>query len=380
MGSATPSIESFYNAAKNKYALVTLSERYGGVKLPEIKIIDTKTVAASKKGKVMISPQLKAAIENALQNDRQVILFQNRRGYAPLLICGTCGFIPQCENCAVTLTLHKYSNKLHCHYCGNTYPKLTTCPACGSVNWMEKNFGTEKIEEELTVDFPRNRIARMDVDAVKGKNAHDTLIKLFEQHRIDILAGTQMVVKGLDFEKVSLVGILDADGLLNFADFRVNERAFQLMEQVSGRAGRKTEQGLVLIQAAKINHPVLLFVQQHDYQKFYENEIAMRKQFFYPPFSRLIRLTLKHKIKELVQEAAEVLGNFLKKDFQNLVGPAAPVINRVRSMYLMEILLKLSKDAAQIKAQKKVISNYIDLLKAEKRFRSVVVIADVDPV
>jgi primosomal protein N' (replication factor Y) (superfamily II helicase) len=278
------------------------------------------------------------------------------------------------------LTLHKYSNKLHCHYCGNTYPKLTTCPACGSVNWMEKNFGTEKIEEELTEDFPHNRIARMDVDAVKGKNAHDTLIKLFEQHRIDILAGTQMVVKGLDFEKVSLVGILDADGLLNFADFRVNERAFQLMEQVSGRAGRKTEQGLVLIQASKINHPVLLFVQQHDYQKFYENEIAMRKQFFYPPYSRLIRITLKHKMKELAQEAAEALGNFLKKNFPNLVGPAAPLINRIRSMYLMEILLKLPKDASYIRAQKKVINNYIDLLKAEKRFRSVVVIADVDPV
>ena len=380
MGSATPSIESYYNALKNKYALVRLNERYGGIKLPEIKIIDTRTVAASKKGKVMISPQLKAEMETALSNDRQVILFQNRRGYAPFLICGTCGFIPRCENCDVTLTLHKFSNKLHCHYCGNTYPKLTACPACGSVNWIEKNFGTEKIEEELTDDFPNNRIARMDVDAVKGKNAHDTLIKLFEQHRLDILVGTQMVVKGLDFEKVSLVGILDADGLLSFADFRVNERAFQLMEQVSGRAGRKTEQGLVLIQASKINHPVLLFLQEHDYEKFYENEIAMRRQFFYPPYSRLIRLTLKHKIKDTVQNAAEVLGNLLNKDFEHLIGPAAPVINRVRSMYLMEILIKLSKDAAHIQIQKKVISNCIDLLKAEKRFRSIVLIPDVDPV
>jgi primosomal protein N' (replication factor Y) (superfamily II helicase) len=380
MGSATPSIESYYNALKNKYALVHLNERYGGIKLPEIKIVDTKTVAASKKGKVMISPQLKAAVESALGNDRQVILFQNRRGYAPFLICGTCGFIPRCENCDVTLTLHKFSNKLHCHYCGNTYPKLAACPACGSVNWIEKNFGTEKIEEELTDDFPNNRIARMDVDAVKGKNAHDTLIKLFEQHRLDILVGTQMVVKGLDFEKVSLVGILDADGLLSFADFRVNERAFQLMEQVSGRAGRKTEQGLVLIQASKINHPVLLFLQEHDYEKFYENEIAMRKQFFYPPYSRLIRLTLKHKLKETVYDAAEVLGNSLKKHFENLVGPAAPLINRVRSMYLMEILIKLSKDAGHIQDQKKVINNYINLLKADKRFRSVVIIPDVDPV
>jgi primosomal protein N' (replication factor Y) len=380
LGSATPSVESYYNALKNKYALVKLNERYGAIKLPEIRIIDTKTVAASKKGKVMISPQLKAEMENALQKDRQIILFQNRRGYAPFLICGTCGFIPRCENCDVTLTLHKYSNKLHCHYCGNTYPKLTACPACGSVNWIEKNFGTERIEEELIEDFPANRIARMDIDAVKGKNAHDTLIKLFEQHRIDILAGTQMVVKGLDFEKVSLVGILDADGLLSFADFRVNERAFQLMEQVSGRAGRKSEQGLVLIQASKINHPVLLFLQEHDYEKFYENEIAMRRQFFYPPFSKLIRLTLKHKIKDVVQEAGNILSSSLKKDFQNLVGPAAPVVNRVRNMYLMEILIKLSKDAVQIQAQKKVIVNYVNLLKADKRFRSVVVVSDVDPI
>ncbi len=380
MGSATPSIESYYNASKNKYTLVAINERYGGVQLPEMQIIDTRTVVAAKKGKVMISPQLKAAIETTLKNDRQVILFQNRRGYSPFLICGTCGFIPQCKNCAVTLTLHKYSNKLHCHYCGNTYPKLLTCPACGSANWMEKDFGTEKIEEELIEDFPKNRIARMDVDSVKGKNAHDTLIKLFEQHRIDILAGTQMVVKGLDFEKVSLVGILDADGLLSFADFRVNERAFQLMEQVSGRAGRKSERGLVIIQASKINHPVLLFVQLHDYQKFYDNEIVTRKQFFYPPYSRLIRITLKHKMNDVVHEAAEALGSLLKKDFTNLVGPAAPVINRVRNMYLMEILIKLTKDAKQIQVQKKVISNTIDLLKSEKRFRSVIVIPDVDPV
>jgi primosomal protein N' (replication factor Y) (superfamily II helicase) len=379
MGSATPSLESYYNARKNKYGLVTLTERFGGTQLPEIKIIDTRTVAASKKGKVMISPQLKAQIEVALQNDKQVILFQNRRGYAPFLICGTCGFLPQCENCSVTLTLHKYSNKLHCHYCGNTYPKLVTCPACGSVNWKEKNFGTEKIEEELTQDFPNNRIARMDVDAVKGKNAHDTLIKLFEQHRIDILAGTQMVVKGLDFEKVSLVGILDADGLLSFADFRVNERAFQLMEQVSGRAGRKAAQGLVLIQASKIDHPVLLFVQQHDFLKFYDYEMEMRKQFFYPPFSRLIRIVLKHAVKEVVFEAADVLANSLEKDFTNLVGPAAPVVNRIRNMYLVEILIKLQKDAACLQVQKKVISNHIDILKAEKRFRSIVVIPDVDP-
>ena len=281
LGSATPSIETYYNAQKGKYGLVELNERFGGIHLPIIEIIDTRKVV--QKGKVMLSPQLKEAVQQTVENGRQVILFQNRRGYSPYLLCGTCGHLPQCKNCDVTLTLHKYSNKLHCHYCGTTYPKITECPACGTVNWIEKNFGTEKIEEMLDEEFPNLKVARMDVDSVKGKSAHDNLIKLFEQQRIDILVGTQMVVKGLDFEKVSLVGILDADGLLSFADFRVNERAFQLMEQVSGRAGRKDEQGKVLIQATQVNHPILQFVQQHDYKKMYEFEIAHRKQFFYPP-------------------------------------------------------------------------------------------------
>jgi primosomal protein N' (replication factor Y) len=245
---------------------------------------------------------------------------------------------------------------------------------------MEKNFGTERIEEELETEFPAYKIARMDIDSVRGKNAHDNLIKQFEQQRIDILAGTQMVVKGLDFEKVSLVGVLDADGLLSFADFRVNERAFQLMEQVSGRAGRKAEQGKVLIQASKINHPVLLFVQQHDYKKFFDFEIENRKNFFYPPFSRVIKIILKHKLKEVVAEAADKLGDALKKDMNDFViGPAAPVVNRIRSLYLMEILLKLPKDAARLQQYKKVIANHFNLLHADKKFRSVGLIADVDP-
>ena len=381
LGSATPSVESYYNVERNKYGLVELNERFGGIQLPEMEIINIRQVAAGKKGKVILSPQLKAAVEDALTNNKQVILFQNRRGYSPFLICATCGFIPHCENCDVTLTLHKFSNKLHCHYCGNSYPKLTTCPACGTVNWMEKNFGTEKLEEELENDFPSNKIARMDVDSMRGKTAHDTLIKLFEQHRVDILAGTQMVVKGLDFENVSLVGVLDADGLLSFADFRVNERAFQLMEQVSGRAGRKGERGKVMIQAAKINHPVLLFVQQHDFKRFFDFEIENRKRFFYPPFSRLIKIILKHKMKEVVTEAADKLGDALKKDMHDFViGPAAPVVNRIRSLYLMEILLKLPKDAQMLQQYKKVIVNHFNLLHAEKKFRSVVLIADVDPI
>ena len=378
LGSATPAIESYYNAQKGKYGLVELNERFGGIKLPVMETIDTRQVV--QKGKVMLSPQLKEAINKTVENGRQVILFQNRRGYSPYLICGTCGYLPQCKNCDVTLTLHKYSNKLHCHYCGTTYPKIVECPACGTVNWMEKNFGTEKIEEIIEAEFPKLRVARMDVDAVRGKSAHDNLIKLFEQQRIDVLVGTQMVVKGLDFEKVSLVGILDADGLLSFADFRVNERAFQLMEQVSGRAGRKDEQGKVLIQATQVNHPILKFVEQHDYKKMYDFEIENRRQFFYPPFSRVIEITLKHKIKEVVEEAAHKLGIALKRDLNNfVVGPAAPVVARVRNQYLMELLIKLPLDMKQIQQYKKVIRNQFNLLLAEKQFRSVVMIADVDP-
>ena len=377
LGSATPSVESYFNATNNKYALVELNERFGGILLPAIEIVNTRQVA--QKGKVMISPQLKEAMQNALDADKQVILFQNRRGYNPYLICGACGFIPQCDHCSVSLTLHKYSNKLHCHYCASQYPKLITCPACGSNNWLEKNFGTEKIEEQLEEEFPKHRIARMDVDSVRGKSAHDNLIQMFEQHRYDILVGTQMVVKGLDFDKVSLVGILDADGLLSFADFRVNERAFQLMEQVSGRAGRKGKQGTVIIQATNVKHPVLQLVQQHDYKQFYKIEIENRKEFFYPPYSRIVLLTLKHKDKTVVANAADKLAALLRQDLKDyIVGPAAPVINRIRNQYLMEILIKLPKEHGMSGTYKKVIRNHINLLGSEKIFKSVTVVADVD--
>lgn len=378
LGSATPSLESYYNATINKYGLVYLPERYGGIKLPEMEIINTAQVA--QKGKVMISPPLKDAIQKTLDANKQVILFQNRRGYNPYLICGTCGYIPQCTHCDVSLTLHKFSNKMHCHYCGSTYPRLVNCVACGTNTWLEKNFGTEKIEEQLEDYFAAYKIARMDVDSVRGKTAHDNLIQLFEQHRLDILVGTQMVVKGLDFDNVSLVGILDADGLLSFADFRVNERAFQLMEQVSGRAGRKNEQGRVLIQALNVKHPVLQLVQQHDYRKFYEYEISNRKEFFYPPFSRIVMITLKHKDKEIVKEAAEKLAMFLRQDLKAFVtGPAVPVVGRIRNQYLMEVLLKLPKEPGMSLTYKKVIRNHINLLLSEKKYAGVHVIPDVDP-
>jgi primosomal protein N' (replication factor Y) (superfamily II helicase) len=379
LGSATPSVESYFNAVNNKYGLVELNERYGGILLPAIEFVNTRQVA--QKGKVMISPQLKAAIEKTVSEEKQVILFQNRRGYDPYLICNVCGFIPKCNHCEVSLTWHKFSNKLHCHYCGSTYAKLVTCPACGNTDWGEKNFGTEKIEEHLDKEFPNYRIARMDVDSVRGKMAHDNLIQLFEQHRIDILVGTQMVVKGLDFDKVALVGILDADGLLSFADFRVNERGFQLMEQVSGRAGRKNQQGSVMIQTANPKHPVLQLVQQHDYKKFYETEIITRQEFFYPPFSRIVLLTLRHKDKTVVNNAAIRLGELLRQDLKEYVeGPADPAINRIRNMYLKNLLIKLPKTVGKSGTYKKVIQNHINLLHSEAAYKSVVVVADVDPV
>ena len=379
LGSATPSVESYFNAIQGKYALVELNERFGGIKLPAIEFADTRLVA--QKGKVMISPQLKEAMQQALDAGKQIILFQNRRGYNPYLICGTCGYIPKCTHCDVSLTWHKFSNKMHCHYCASTYPKIISCPACGTQTWVEKNFGTEKIEEQLESDFANNKIARMDVDSVRGKMAHDNLIQLFEQHRIDILVGTQMVVKGLDFDNVSLVGILDADGLLSFADFRVNERGFQLMEQVSGRAGRKGVQGRVLIQTANVKHPVLQLVQQHDYKRFYETEILSRQHFFYPPYSRIVLITLKHKDPDTVKNAAEKLGMLLRQDLNEyVVGPAAPIIARLRNQYLMEIMIKLPKEPGKSMSYKKVIRNHVNLLLSEKNYKSVGVLIDVDPV
>ena len=378
LGSATPSLETYFNAKQKKYGLVELNERYGGVKMPAIEIINTAQV--QQKGKVMLSPQLKDAIQKAVEAEKQVILFQNRRGYNPYLICGTCGHLPQCTHCDVSLTMHKYTNKLHCHYCGSTYPKQPTCTACGAGNWLEKNFGTEKIEETLEADFAKFKIARMDVDSVRGKTAHDSLIQQFEQQRIDILVGTQMVVKGLDFENVNLVGVLDADGLLSFEDFRANERAFQLMEQVSGRAGRKQEQGKVMIQAINVKHPVLLLVQQHDYKQFYDIEIQKRKEFFYPPFARMITLTLKHKEKEIVDAASFKLAQLLAQDLKMYItGPAAPSVARLRNQYLMELMIKLPKEAGMGNTYRKIIRLQINLLLAEQRFKSVQVVVDVDP-
>lgn len=381
LGSATPSIESYYNCIQEKYALVTLQERYGGVEMPQISTVDLKKVPQKEKGKIALSPDLLAAIDTSLQQKKQVILFQNRRGYSPYFICNTCGWIPQCEHCDVTLTYHKAKNKLSCHYCGSSYPVIRTCAACGSHNFTQKNFGTEKIEELVAEAYPDAKVARMDYDTVKGKNDHDALIKLFEQQRIDVLVGTQMVVKGLDFEHVNLVGIVDADGILNFTDFRVNERAFQLMEQVSGRAGRKDGKGTVLVQVSNVHHPVLRFVQNHNYKELYAFEIENRKQFNYPPFTRLIQIVFKHREKHIAEEAANIMMQGLKPGFgQFCNGPAEPVVDRVRNQYLWEILIKLPKDARTINQCKLEIQQQTVIIQSNKRYRGVTILPDIDPV
>ena len=428
LGSATPSVETYYNATTGKYGLVELMERFGTGKLPEIQVVDTKALRWVKKvekkkeepfagaswltdveegaadrsggaenaatdagrppdtatgardnGKPILSPALHNAIERTLAAGKQVILFQNRRGYSPYQVCEVCGWIPQCRYCDVSLNFHKLTHKLHCHYCGTVYPPVQTCAACGNHRFVQRNFGTERIEEYLEEVFPKAKVARMDIDSVRGKTAHDTLIQQFEQGRVDILVGTQMVVKGLDFENVSVVGILDADSLLHFADFRVNERAFQLMEQVSGRAGRKDADGLVLIQVADTGNPVLGYVQAHDYGLFYRHEIAARQQFGYPPFTRVIRVTFRHRDKEVVQSAAQFFANNMKKDFGPwLVGPAEPVVARIRNQYLMELLLKLPKDGHTIAFAKQVIQQQTAMVQNARHWRSVVIIPDVD--
>lgn len=387
LGSATPSVETYYNTQQKKYGLVTLTERYNNLPLPKITIVDIKKAAVNAQlqqqknvvEKISLSPELINAIHASLQQKKQVIIFQNRRGYSPYLLCKTCGWIPHCNNCDVTLTYHKAKNNLTCHYCGSHYTAIKTCAACGSTDFVQKNFGTEKIEEQLIETFTDARIARMDYDTVKGKHTHENIIKQFEQQQIDILVGTQMIVKGLDFENVNLVGIVDADALLNFTDFRVNERAYQLMEQVSGRAGRKSNDGTVLIQVSNMHHPVLRFLQEHNYNNLYNFEIPTRKLYNYPPFSKLIKITCKHKEKHIAEEAATLLKNELGKTLAAFItGPAEPVINRIRNKYLWEILLKLPKNSTLLQQTKTLLWQQYNLLATHQRYKNVQVIFDVD--
>ena len=309
-----------------------------------------------------------------------MILFQNRRGYAPYFICDTCGWIPHCKHCDVTLTYHKAKNILSCHYCGTGYPIVNTCEACGKTSFKQKSFGTEQIEEKLTQSLPGVNIARMDFDNVKGKNEHDSLIQQFEQKQIDILVGTQMVVKGLDFENVDLVGIVDADSLLNFNHYRVNERAFQMMEQVSGRAGRKNDNGKVIMQVSQTQHPIVQFVKAHDYFAFYQYEIQNRKHFAYPPFSRLMSILFKHPENNIAEEASlhfyQSLGTAIQK---TVLGPAQPNVNRVRNKYIWELSVKISKQPQQLKLAKQQLLHFIRLIQVHPRYKLVQIVIDIDP-
>jgi primosomal protein N' (replication factor Y) len=379
LGSATPSYETYFNAQNDKYGLVKLTERYQGIELPRTIIVNT--LAARKKGHMrsLFSNELLQQIEIALESDKQVILFQNRRGYAPFIECQACGWIPKCKHCDVTLTMHKYLNQMVCHYCGYALPNQHTCKECGSTDIQTVGYGTEKIEDELQIFFPKANIARMDLDSTRSKHGYENIIADFEAHRVDILVGTQMVTKGLDFENVSLVGILNADNMLFFPDFRAYERSFQLMSQVSGRAGRKGTQGLVVIQTSVPGNPVIQHVIKNSYEGMYIEQMAERKEFNYPPFHRLIKITLKHKESNTCSEAANTLATLLKKQLNTRVlGPDMPVIGRIQNLFLKNIIIKVEKEISIIKV-KQFINQQITHLTNQPNFKNIHTVIDVDP-
>lgn len=380
LGSATPSMESFLNAMQHKFHLVELTQRYGEASLPNVEIIDVRKEIAEKKQQGIFSSKLITAIQESLMAKKQVILFQNRRGYSPFSMCSTCGWVPHCKYCDVSLTYHKLSDKLHCHYCGSKSNYIKICPACGGTRIVSKSFGTEKIEDDIKKIFPHARVQRFDWDAMRIKNKYAEIIRQFEKREIDILVGTQMVVKGLDFEHVNLVGVLSADSLLSYPDFRVNERGFQLLEQVAGRAGRKLDTGKVLIQLYNTTHPVIRHVVAHDFLSFYNEELLSRKEYYYPPFTRLIKITLRHKIQDTVFFAAQKLAEEIKDLPGTLMfGPAEPPIARVRNQYLQEILLKVNKDTKILVEMKKILKEKINLLATQKNMSTVQIILDIDP-
>lgn len=379
LGSATPSIESYRNAQEGKYGLVNLNKRHGDVQMPEILVADIKEATKKKKMKSHFSPELIQMMEDCLEEKKQVILFQNRRGYSPIMMCESCGNSPTCVNCDVSLTYHKFQKQLNCHYCGYHISLPNTCPSCGDTNLHVKGFGTEKIEEELAIFLPEAKIARMDLDTTRAKKAYHQIITAFQEKEIDILVGTQMVTKGLDFEDVGLVGVLNADNMLHFPDFRAFERSYQLMSQVSGRAGRKGKRGKVLIQTYNPEHQIIRQVIDSDYLGMYKNELIDRRNFHYPPFYRLIHLTLRHRDKSKLHAAAHHLAGEMKKKFGNRVlGPEEPGIARIRNFYHQNIMLKLEKKASTKKA-KDILKMQLEAFNVHPDYKSVRVGVDVDP-
>ncbi|MBB1139212.1 primosomal protein N' [Myroides sp. WP-1] len=378
MGSATPSLESYYNAEQKKYGLVELTKRYTNVLLPEILLVDIKDKYKRKQMTGHFSDQLIDEINQALSLEEQVILFQNRRGFSPVVECMTCGAVPECPHCDVSLTYHKYRNELRCHYCGYTLPMPKQCVRCHSVDLNTKGFGTEQVEEELNELFPNKRIARMDQDTTRGKYAYEKLIEAFESKQIDILVGTQMLAKGFDFDNVNLVGIMNADNSLYHPDFRAHERAFQMMTQIAGRSGRFDKKGKVVIQTFNPYHNIIQQVTNYDYKSMYKEQMYERHNFQYPPFYRLIRLTLKHRDFEKLREASFWLYNNLKGQLGiPVLGPEEPAINRIRNQYIRVILIKIPQQVMlnQTKGQVRRILKSFESIGA---YRSVHVVANVD--
>jgi primosomal protein N' (replication factor Y) len=379
MGTATPSLESYYNVTKNKYGLVELFERYEGIQMPQIITVNLKEEYRRKRMQSHFSPTLIEHVNKAFENGEQVILFQNRRGFSPYLECAQCTWVPKCDYCDVSMTYHKHINQLICHYCGHSYHLPKLCKACNSPALQTKGFGTEKIEEDIKFIFPDARIARMDLDTSRTRKSHETIIGKFERGEVDLLIGTQMISKGLDFDKVSVVGILNADSMLNYPDFRAYERSFQLMAQVSGRAGRKSKQGTVILQTSNPDNPVVLDVINNNFKQHFHTQMEERLAFKYPPYYRLIHLTVKHKNQNSVNQASDYLGEYLRGIFnERVVGPQAPPISKIQNWYLRKIMLKIESGVSLNKV-KSLVQDAITTLVSHPGFKATIVQADVDP-
>lgn len=379
LGTATPSVESYFNARVGKYGLVELSQRYQEGLMPELMLLDVKAARKRKQMRGIFHPKLVQEMEACLSQGEQVLLFQNRRGFAPYVQCNACGYIPYCISCDVSLTYHKDKGHLVCHYCGSAQSMNLQCPRCDTGSLSAMGYGTERIEEEVCRLFPGARVARMDGDTVRTRDQYEDLLHRFEHKEIDILCGTQIISKGLDFEHIRLVGVINADNLLNHPDFRAFERSYQLLAQVSGRAGRRAKQGLVLLQASDLTHPILKYVLLSDYQGMYLSQLQERKFFRYPPFYRLIRITVKHKQIETARQGSVLLSDKLKAKFgDRVMGPEAPVIAKMQQYHLRDILLKIEKEASVQKA-KSIIREAIDEVLCLPAFRSLIVTPDVDP-
>lgn len=379
LGTATPSVESYYNACRGKYGLVTLTSRYKDIQLPEIRVVDTKDLQRRKMMTGPFSPPLIAAVNEALKSGQQVILFQNRRGFAPMIECRTCGWVPKCTNCDVSLTMHKSMNLLTCHYCGYTYRIPTVCPACGGTDLRGRGFGTEKVEEYVGQLFPDARVARMDLDTTRTRNAYGRIIDDFSSGRTNLLIGTQMVSKGLDFDRVSVVGILNADAMLNYPDFRAYEHAFMMMAQVSGRAGRKGQRGKVFLQTKNKELPIIRQVVENDYQRFYEALLEERRLFSYPPFHRLVYVFLRHRHDDVVETAGIEMGSRLRQGLgDRILGPDKPSIARVKNLHIRKIVIKL-ENGIDPKAVRLYLRTVQQQLLQDKRYAALQVYYDVDP-